>query len=75
MTYTPTALGTQIINDLTANYRNALLELLPQFDRQKVLPEDKNIRTITKLKLLNTGYADGKRWYALKPEYFNWSRE
>jgi hypothetical protein len=72
MTYTATALGKQIMSDLTANYRNALLELLPPFDEKRFLIEDKNIRTIAKLKLLNTGFADGNRYYSLKPEYFTW---
>ena len=72
MSYTPTVLGKQILGSLPANHLTTINKLMTDFNNSQVLIENKDLRAIAGLRLTNTGYADGNRYYSLKAEYFVW---
>jgi hypothetical protein len=74
MSYTPTQLGQQLINNIKmVEYRN--LEKLLLDNNDIVLIDSNELKAIEYLKLTNTGLnLDGTRFYTFKPEYFTWSK-
>jgi hypothetical protein len=72
MSYTPTVLGKQILGSLPANNLTRINKLLTDFNNSQVLIENKDLRAIVGLRLTNTGFSNGNRYYSLKPEYFVW---